>query len=42
MLNKVNKSVGLRENVALNFACHAILALMLEMALKRYSIWLLN
>ena len=38
MLNKMNESVWFRYNVALSFACHAILALMLEMALKRYSI----
>ena len=39
MLNKMNKSVRLQYDAALNFILQAILALMLEMALKRYSLW---
>ena len=42
MLNKLKKSVWLQKSIALNFALHAILALMLEKTLKRYSFWILK
>ena len=38
----MNKPEWLQFNVVLNFALHAILALMLEITLKRYSIWLMS